>query len=110
MSLVHIVAFKFKDLVPAEEVKAACDRMLALGTNCIHPTSQKTYIKVIGGGRDNSPEGMQHGMTHSFVFQFESVEDRDYYVKKDPAHLEFVSTIKDLVEDAHVMDFIPGVF
>lgn len=49
-------------------------------------------------------------MTHSFVFQFESVEDRDYYLEKDPAHLDFISTIKDLVEDAHVMDFIPGVF
>ncbi|KAG4218393.1 hypothetical protein PC116_g33127 [Phytophthora cactorum] len=59
MGIFHVVMFKFKDLVPPEEVKAACDRMLALGSKCIHPTSQKPYIKVHGGGKDNSPEGKQ---------------------------------------------------
>lgn len=36
-----------------------CRRMLALKDNCIHPTSQKPYIKSGIGGRDNSPEGVQ---------------------------------------------------
>lgn len=33
--------------------------MLALGTECKHPASGKPYIKVHGGGRDNSKEGKQ---------------------------------------------------
>jgi hypothetical protein len=36
-----------------------CDRMLGLKENCIHPTSQKLYIKSCIGGIDNSIEGIQ---------------------------------------------------
>jgi hypothetical protein len=31
--------------------------MLALGEKCIHPNSQKPYIKSFTGGKNNSPEG-----------------------------------------------------
>jgi hypothetical protein len=31
--------------------------MLALSEKCIHPTSQKPYIKSFSGGKNNSPEG-----------------------------------------------------
>lgn len=34
-------------------------RMLALKDSCVHPTSQKPYIKSASGGTDNSPEGIQ---------------------------------------------------
>lgn len=37
----------------------ACERMLALKDNCVHPTSQQPYIKSASGGKDNSPEGIQ---------------------------------------------------
>ncbi|KAI1497123.1 stress responsive A/B barrel domain protein [Biscogniauxia marginata] len=110
MAIYHIVIFKFKYLVPPEEVQAACDRMLALGQKCTHPTTQKTYVKVLGGGKDNSPEGRQNGMTHPFIFQFESEEDRKHYLEKDPAHLEFVASIQDILDAAQVVDFTPGVF
>lgn len=33
--------------------------MLGLKDKCIHPTSQKPYIKSFTGGKDNSPEGLQ---------------------------------------------------
>ncbi|KAI1468327.1 stress responsive A/B barrel domain protein [Daldinia caldariorum] len=110
MGIFHVVLFKFKALVTPEEIKAACVRMLALGSNCIHPTSKKPYVKVHGGGRDNSPEGKQLGMTHIFIFEFDSEEDREYYLYKDPAHAEFVTSIKDLVEEIQSLDFIPGEF
>jgi hypothetical protein len=42
--------------------------------------------------------------------EFESAEDRDYYVRKDPAHLAFVKSIGDVIEKAQVLDFTPGVF
>jgi hypothetical protein len=31
--------------------------MLALKDKCVHPESQKTYIKSFSGGKNNSPEG-----------------------------------------------------
>lgn len=37
----------------------ACDRMLALKDTCLHPSSQRPYIKASTGGADNSPEGAQ---------------------------------------------------
>lgn len=40
-------------------LKKACERMLALKNNCVHPTSQQPYIKSASGGKDNSPEGIQ---------------------------------------------------
>lgn len=33
--------------------------MVGLAEKCIHPTSNKPYVKSHGGGRDNSPEGQQ---------------------------------------------------
>jgi hypothetical protein len=33
--------------------------MLSLKDSCLHPTSNKPYIKSIAGGLDNSPEGLQ---------------------------------------------------
>ena len=31
--------------------------MLGLKEQCLHPTSQKPYIKSFSGGKNNSPEG-----------------------------------------------------
>ena len=42
--------------------------------------------------------------------EFESVEDRDYYVDDDPIHKEFQELAKKVVERAQVIDFIDGVF
>ncbi|OMP84667.1 hypothetical protein BK809_0001770 [Diplodia seriata] len=102
---------------------------MSLKDKCIHPTSQKPYIKSAVGGRNDSPEGMavsapcgprqhcfdlisytQGGVTHAFVMEFENDEDREYYLEKDPAHLGFVGVVKDLVETARVVDFKPGKF
>lgn len=48
--------------------------------------------------------------SYGFVVEFESDEDREYYVKKDPAHAEFVKSIAGLVEKVGIMDYQPGVF
>ncbi|OCL03145.1 stress responsive A/B barrel domain protein [Glonium stellatum] len=110
MGVTHIVLFQFKPDASAEVIKDVCDRMLALKDNCIHPTSGKLYVKSSTGGTDNSIEGIQNGITHAFIVEFESAEDRDYYVRKDPAHLSFVSSIGKVVEKAQVVDFTAGVF
>ncbi|KAL1841405.1 hypothetical protein VTJ49DRAFT_7082 [Mycothermus thermophilus] len=118
MSVIHVVLFQFKSDASPEGVKAAkaCDRFLALKANCIHPASKMPYILSLRGGRDHSPEGlqnepisMQNGLTHGFVVEFASVEDRDYYVTTDPAHREFVKSIGELLEKPIVLDFSDGV-
>jgi hypothetical protein len=42
--------------------------------------------------------------------QFETAEDRDYYVHKDPVHVAFGQTVGDKIESIRVLDFENGVF
>jgi hypothetical protein len=46
--------------------------------------------------------------THGFVVEFESAEDRDYYVFKDPAHQEFVKFAGEVANGVKVVDYEPG--
>ncbi|KAI8934858.1 hypothetical protein NX059_008536 [Plenodomus lindquistii] len=110
MTITHIVLFEWKSSTSPEQVEEACKRMLGLEQKCIHPTSQKPYIKSFSGGKNNSPEGRSDGVTHGFVVEFESVEDRDYYVHKDPAHQEFVQFAGPLAQGVKVVDYTPGQF
>jgi hypothetical protein len=49
-------------------------------------------------------------MSHAFVLQFYSNEDRDYYVNKDPAHQAFKDAAGAVVEKTLVVDFQDGIF
>ncbi|EDU49111.1 stress responsive A B barrel domain containing protein [Pyrenophora tritici-repentis] len=108
MTVVHIVLFEWKSTASPEQISEACTRMLALKEDCIHPTSQKPYIKSFSGGKNISPEGKSGNFTHGFVVEFESEEDRDYYVIKDPAHLEFVKLAGEVASEVNVFDYEPG--
>lgn len=52
----------------------------------------------------------KNGITHAFVVEFASAEDRDYYVQKDPVHQDFVRSLDGIVEKAQVIDFTDRVF
>ncbi|KAF2718457.1 hypothetical protein K431DRAFT_287613 [Polychaeton citri CBS 116435] len=92
-------------------LQKVCKRMLALKDRCLHPTTKQLYLKSYGGGRDNSPEGHQVGaFSHGFVSEFQSAEDREYYLNKDPIHLEFVASLEGLLQNVRVVDFEPGKF
>jgi hypothetical protein len=104
--------------------------MIGLKNSCIHPTTQRPYILASSGGVDNSPEGLQvgipslhlfrvsrphpneiqSGITHAFVVEFASAQDRDYYVEKDPAHRKFVRSLDGLLEKSQVIDYSNGSF
>ncbi|TLS26807.1 hypothetical protein PpBr36_04803 [Pyricularia pennisetigena] len=109
MTVVHVVLFSFKDSATAGEVDSVCKGMLALKDKCIHPTTNKPYIKSAVGGVDNSPVGLNGGIKYAFVCEFENAEDRDYYNQKDPAHLELVGSL-GIASKVQVIDFTPGVF
>ncbi|ROW07286.1 hypothetical protein VMCG_03953 [Cytospora schulzeri] len=110
MAIIHVVMFAFEPLAPHEDIQSVCDRMLALKDNCIHPESKQPYVKTGIGGKDNSPEGKQNGITHIFVSEFENEQDREYYLNEDPAHLGFVKSLTGVVSKAQIVDFTPGVF
>ncbi|KAK7518465.1 stress responsive A/B barrel domain-containing protein [Phyllosticta citriasiana] len=110
MAIIHIIQFSFKPEVPKEQVDDVCRRILALKDKCIHPTTKKPYIKSFVGGRESSAEGLQGGVTHIFVSEIESDEDRRYYIEKDPAHLDFIKFAGPLIQTARVVDFEPGKF
>ncbi|KAL2071285.1 hypothetical protein VTL71DRAFT_12520 [Oculimacula yallundae] len=131
MSIVHIVLFEFKPSTESEVIHDVCKRMLALRQKCVHPTTKEPYIVESSGGRDNSPEGHQVVLTllfffcslpnakakptpgafsHGFVSHFRNEEDRRYYLEEDPAHLEFVASLKDIIQNVRVVDYSPGVF
>lgn len=49
-------------------------------------------------------------MTHAFIMEFETAQDRDYYVNEDPVHLEFKKLADQVLEKAVVVDFTNGEF
>lgn len=42
--------------------------------------------------------------------EFSNADDRDYYVKTDPAHQAFIKSVGGLVDKAIVVDFSDGVY
>ncbi|OKL57465.1 hypothetical protein UA08_06931 [Talaromyces atroroseus] len=130
MPITHIVLFQFKastDSAVISDVRSnprpfnsmpnltststkINSRMLALEDNCLHPSSQKPYIKSSSGGVDNSIKGIQNGITHAFVVEFASKEDRDFYVQSDLVHQGFIRSLDGIIEKAQVIDFADRVF
>ncbi|OJJ01913.1 hypothetical protein ASPVEDRAFT_83435 [Aspergillus versicolor CBS 583.65] len=109
MTITHIVLFEFKQGAPVGAIQEACKNMLSLRDRCLHPSTGKPYIQSASGGKDNSPEGTQGGITHAFVVEFATSADRDFYVAHDSIHQEFVKGLDGLLERAQVIDFTPGV-
>ncbi|KAJ8108716.1 hypothetical protein OPT61_g7980 [Boeremia exigua] len=107
MTIIHIVLFEWKASTSDAQVEEACSRMLALKDKCLSASAQKPYIKSFSGGRNNSNEGHAAPFTHGFVVEFESEEDRDYYVSKDPAHQDFVKFAGELMQSVKVFDYEP---
>jgi len=54
--------------------------------------------------------GLQEGISYAFIVQFDSNEDRDYYVNDDPVHQAFKYAAGKHLEKAVVVDFQEGVF
>lgn len=101
--------------------------MLALKNGCLHPTTKQPYIRSLTGGLNNSPEGrnvspnrevadaviancVEDGLTHAFVVEFDNGGDRDYYVKDDPVHQDFINQHAPNFEKVCVVDYAVGQF
>ncbi|KAL4820365.1 hypothetical protein BDW67DRAFT_172608 [Aspergillus spinulosporus] len=72
--------------------------------------TEKPYIVSSTGGKECSVEGMQNGITHVFVDEFASVEDRNYYAKEDAEHLAFGASLGRIVAQVQVVDIENDVY
>lgn len=93
----HVVLFKFKSTAtPAQiaEVEQAFGQL----------PSKIKEIRSYEWGTDISPEQLSQGFTHCFLVTFASEADRDAYLPH-PAHKEFVSLLKPVLEEALVVDY-----
>ncbi|KAL8281135.1 hypothetical protein RQP46_006493 [Phenoliferia psychrophenolica] len=106
--ITHIVHFEYKPEVSGTERHLIASKFLALLDTC--SLAGKPYILSATGGKNNSPEGASRGLEHSFVLTFATLEDRDYYLDKDPAHQIFKAEVGPKLAGACVMDFEAGVF
>jgi Stress responsive A/B Barrel Domain len=95
----HVVMFKFKDSTTADQVRAIEQAFAGL------KNQMPELIKDFEYGTNNSPEGLNQGLTHCFVVTFASEKDRDAYIPH-PAHKAFVDTYaKVFVDKVTVLDF-----
>src|SRR5690625_4854309 len=93
----HVVMFQFKETSSDEDVRKVEEAFAAL-------PSQISEIKDYEWGINNSPEGLNQGLTHCFLVTFESEEDRDAYLPH-PAHEAFVEILGPHLEKAVVLDY-----
>jgi len=95
--LKHIVSFKFKDEVDSQQVSSIIEAFEEL-------QSQIPEIQAFEWGINNSPEGLNKGMTHCFVLTFKNEVDRDIYLPH-PAHKAFIDEHGPKVADVFVIDY-----
>lgn len=61
-------------------------------------------IKRFEWGVNNSPEGLNQGLTHCFFLTFHSEADRDAYIVH-PAHKAFVALLNPAPDKVTVLDY-----
>lgn len=93
----HVVLFNFTDSATENTVKEIEQAFAGL-------PDKIAEIHSFEWGTNNSPEGLDKGLTHCFFVTFLSEEDRDIYLPH-PAHQEFVKLVGPYVEDVTVVDY-----
>ena len=93
----HVVLFKFKKEARSEAIKNIENAFIAL-------PSKINTINDFEWGLNNSPEGLNKGLTHCFLVTFDSEEDRAAYLPH-PAHKAFTTLLGPHLEDVLVLDY-----
>lgn len=93
----HVVMFEFNEKATPEIVANIEQEFAALADKI-------TEIHSFEWGINNSPEGLNNGLTHCFVVSFLSEEDRAKYLPH-PDHQKFVALIGPYVESVTVVDY-----
>ena len=96
-TLRHVVSFKFKTGTSDDQINALVRDFKGLRTKI-------PQIQSFEWGTNNSPEGLEKGMTHCFILTFKNEADRDIYLPH-PAHKAFGKKHSPIIEDVFVIDF-----
>lgn len=93
----HVVMFGFKPEVTPEQVLEIEKAFAAL-------PAQIKEVKGFEWGTNNSPEGLNNGLTHCFLLNFASEADRDAYIIH-PAHKAFGASLDGKLSGVTVLDY-----
>jgi len=94
----HVVFFKFKDSTTPEQVQSIEKAFIELATKV-------DTVKSFEWGTNVSPEGKNDGFTHCFFVTFADKAGLDVYLPH-PAHGEFVSHLKPVLDKVCVLDYV----
>ena len=100
--ITHVVLFKYRPSIAWTELETHFREFTALRTACLKPNG-KPYMISLRMGKNHSWEPYSKGMTHAFILEFSTIEDRDYYLLKDPVHRAFSAKAGPLIEDSLVI-------
>ncbi|GGW26995.1 stress responsive protein [Arenibacter certesii] len=93
----HVVLFKFKEGTSKEDIAKVEAAFSAL-------PQKISQIKDYEWGLNNSPEGLNKGLTHCFLLTFNSEEDRAIYLPH-PDHKAFGAILTPHLDDVVVVDY-----
>jgi len=93
----HVVMFQFKESSSEADVQKVVNAFREL-------PSKISEIADFEYGVNNSPEGLDGGLTHCFLVTFKSEADREAYLPH-PAHTAFVEVLKPFLEKVTVLDY-----
>lgn len=94
----HVVLFKFKDSSSKDQVEKLVNEFRAL-------PKKIPVIADFEYGVNNSPEGLNEGLTHCFLVTFKNEKDREVYLPHS-AHKAFVEQLMPHLEKAVVVDYL----
>lgn len=93
----HVVLFSFKEEASKADITKVQEAFSAL-------PSKIPQIHSYEWGLNNSPEGLNKGLTHCFFITFKSEADRAIYLPH-PDHKAFVDVLGPHLEDVLVVDY-----
>jgi len=96
-SLRHIVMFQFKENTVPSEIDEVIRRFAELQHSI-------PGIKAFEWGLNNSPEGLNEGLTHCFFLTFTSAAERDAYLPH-PLHVAFADWVNPWIAKVVVFDY-----
>jgi hypothetical protein len=94
----HVVCFEFKADATQEQIDALIEAFRNL-------ENEIDEVKAFEWGLNNSPEGLDRGLTHIFQLTFADEAGRDNYLPH-PAHQAFIETHGGLIEEVVVVDYL----
>lgn len=93
----HVVLFKFKEDADPAAITKVEEAFMAL-------PGKIPEIRGFEWGLNNSPEGLNKGMTHCYTLTFYSEEDRAAYLPH-PDHKAFGAMLGGILDDLVVVDY-----